>query len=318
MSKLRSFNIDLAQLDPNGYDSSGNPNKRKNKKVELLLLGDNYSLSNNDIDSLPVMIAIKNSIEQFRGGSDNSLDVVNFENPTSMQQFQEIWREEERDDDDDDDEYDDDDYEEGTDEYPEHGEEYDDDEDDDTDYDDNVVKHKKTCNCNKKCTCNKKKKKQVKKKPKQVKCTCTDSTPKKTKVVSVKRKPGNNKPSKRSTLDKQLDNFYTDMLNKGCDCILSNVNPQPPQIIYQKPVKVIKQPAPVVIQNATVDANFIEAPAPKKKINWNCVKTQPPRPRCKSKVRQKWRNKIDRAVEKRTERSLAAQREGCDCSRRRN
>lgn len=106
--KLRSFNIIPEQLNQYAQTEYDNAKQQKKNKqqynhdilyinmpaVELVLLGDNSVLDNNAIDSLPTMLAINNGTEQFRGGSDNSLDVVNFENSVTMQQFNEIWYEE--------------------------------------------------------------------------------------------------------------------------------------------------------------------------------------------------------------------------------
>lgn len=299
-NKLRSFGIDLVQLDPSSYDSTGNPKKKKNKKVELLLLGDSYSLSDNDIDSLPVMIAIHNSIEQFRGGSDNSLDVVNFENPVALQQFKAIWNEEEEDDDDDD--YEDDEYEvdkskDGIAKNSEQNEEEDDEEDDNIEYE----LPKKKCNCNKrKCQCNKKQIVIKAKKKETNKCKCNSNKRNNT-------KKNKNVYSNRSTNDIQMDNFYTEMLNKGCHCVFGN-NKTP----IPRRRKVIKTTTPVVIQKDYADEDFIEEEVHVKKTNRKCIK-QTPRPVCKTaklqRTRKKIRTKIERAIEKREQRS-------CDCSRR--
>jgi len=275
-NKLRSFNIDLTQLDPDSYDAAGNPNNRKDKKVELLLLGDNYSLSDNDIDSLPVMIAVHNSIEQFRGGSDNSLDVVNFEDPTAMRQFQEIWRNNDDDEDDEDDEDDDDE------------------EEEDDDYEEYEEKPKK------------KRSKSKKKKKNVVKKVISDKKKKKnkqkTKIRINKSAKIRNKTSKIKE-DKNRGNCYTSMLNKGCNC--SCTKRYPTQVIITKPVTVTQQTAPITtvantttIQNTEVDENFIEGEKVSRRKK--CIIQRVP-VICESrikKVRNKFRNKIEQSIER--------------------
>ena len=60
--------------------------------VELMLLGELDELRKNGIDSLPVLLAVNNSKEVFRGGADNSLDKVNFTDQNSLTQFLELWQ----------------------------------------------------------------------------------------------------------------------------------------------------------------------------------------------------------------------------------
>ena len=218
--KLRSYNIVLEQLDPKGYDSNGNP-KSNNRKVELVLLGDEEVLNKNAIDSLPTMLVIRDSNEQFRGSSDNSLDIVNFESPSAMQQFKEIWNEEDEDDEDDDDDRDED-------------------EDDDDDEEEEATKAKKK---------SKDKKKSVIKKNKS-------SNKKKTTNIKLNNKPTKKKSttkltSKSSKVDDYKAEFHTRMLNKGCQYSCNN---NLPPLIKQQYVAPVRQPIVTNISNAVQPA----------------------------------------------------------------
>ena len=316
-NKLQSFGINPAQMSQNaksGYEQA--KQQKKNKQhynadilklnmpaVELVLLGDNSVLDHNAIDSLPTMLAINNGTEQFRGGADNSLDVVNFENPVSMQQFQEIWYEE--DDDDEDTEADTD---------------YDEDDDDEEDTKKKVKKNNKS-----KKDKNKKKKENSDKKNK-----------KKAKTNDKKNNNNKNKNSKisKESSNKQVDvsltNFHTRLLNKGCNCscnmpqvvikhvrvpVQARIVQQPAQTqkvvcIPQSQMPVNTQPVPQpqqttvvtkTISNPEVDEQFIEeeyetVPSKKKK----CMRRNP-RPLCSSRLKQKgnkMRQSIETAIEK--------------------
>ena len=83
---------------PNQQDYSDASNKlsslgvHTDQSVELMLLGELDELRRNGIDSLPVLLAINNSKEVFRGGADNSLDKVYFTEQNSLNQFLELWQ----------------------------------------------------------------------------------------------------------------------------------------------------------------------------------------------------------------------------------
>lgn len=64
---------------------------KPDNSIELVLLGDRNSLNNNSIDSLPTMLAVKNGQEQFRGGSDNSIDIADFSQADKLKNFLQIW-----------------------------------------------------------------------------------------------------------------------------------------------------------------------------------------------------------------------------------
>lgn len=319
--KLQSFGINPEQLSQNAkseYEQAKQQKKNKQKHnsdvltlnmpaVELVLLGDNSVLDNNAIDSLPTMLAINNGTEQFRGGADNSLDVVNFENPISMQQFKEIWYEQ----DDDDDEEDDDEDNDG-----------DDEDTDDDDEEDNKKKVKKK-NTKKKDKDKKKKESSDKKNKNKTKTSTTD-----VKNKNKNKKSKNSKISNESSksVDISLTNFHTRLLNKGCNCSCNM-----PQVIIKHirtPVQVVQKPTPPpqqrvqqqviciqkdqfsidqqpiqqqikAVQNQEVDEQFIEEEqAPRKGIK--CIKRNP-RELCSSrikKIREKVRDKIEDAIEK--------------------
>ena len=226
--KLRSYNIVLEQLDPKGYDSNGNP-KSNNRKVELVLLGDEDVLNRNAIDSLPTMLVIRDSNEQFRGSSDNSLDIVNFESPSAMQQFKEIWNEEDADDEDDDD-----------------MDESEDEEEDDDDEEDEKPKSK-----SKKKSKDKKKitiKKDKSSSKKQVKVTKLD------KKKTTKKKS----TSKSSKVDDYKAEFHTRMLNKGCQY---SCNSNLPPLIKQQYVAPVQQTVVPVQQPTVTNISNVVPPA---------------------------------------------------------
>lgn len=58
---------------------------------ELVLLGDKASLNNNVVDSLPTMMAVSNGRECFRGGADNSIEKVEFNNQDAIGQFLQVF-----------------------------------------------------------------------------------------------------------------------------------------------------------------------------------------------------------------------------------
>ena len=203
-NKLRSFNILLDQLDPNGYDAAGNPNN-KSKKVELVLLGENDVLDRNAIDSLPTMLAVNDGKEQFRGSSDNSLDIVNFENSTAMKQFLDIWKEEDDDEDDEIDEID---------------------EDENDDEDEEECKPKKKVKSKKKNSSTKKKRS---KKKNKTSITCIKENKTKTR-------------SNNSRVDQRIADFHTRMLNKGCQCNCHHNLQQLIKIHAPQPVTPVQQP----------------------------------------------------------------------------
>jgi len=313
-NKLQSFGINPEQLSQNAKSEHDQAKQQKKNKqqhnadilklnmpaVELVLLGDNSVLDNNAIDSLPTMLAVNNSTEQFRGGADNSLDVVNFENPISMQQFQEIWYE--------DDEEEEDNEDEDTDDEEDH--------DDDEEEEDTKKKVKK-----------KNKSKKDKKK--------TENSDKKNKTkTKTNEKKNNNKKSKNSKSSKEssnkqvdisLTNFHTRLLNRGCNCscnmpqvVIKHVRVpvqavqkpvQTQKVVYipqsQVPVNTQTQQTTVVtstISNSEVDEQFLEEeeeePAPSK--GKKCMRRNP-RPLCNSRIKQKRakiRERIETAIEK--------------------
>lgn len=219
-NQLRQYKILLEQLDPNGYDSAGNPNK-KSKKVELVLLGDSDVLEKNDITVLPTMLAINNGTEQFRGSSDNSLDIVNFENPTAIQQFQEIWNTNNDDDNDDDEE---------------------EDETEDEDDDEEECKPKKKVT-NKKKQTNTNRNGNKKKKKLNV-----------TSITVNKKKTS----SKNSRVDKKSAEFHTRMLNSGCQCSCNKNLPPLIKIhnVAPQPVAPVQQPVANNVNNIEQDDKY--------------------------------------------------------------
>ena len=303
-NKLRNFGIDVDRLNLN--------------QVELVLLGNNDVLEQNSIDSLPKFIAIRNGTEQFRGGSDNSLDVLNFDSTVTMQQFQEIW------------------YEDDEDEYEEDEEEEEDDDDEEEEEEKPKKKVKKKNKSTKKKSNNNSNKKKI------IKSSSNKKIAKK-KITKAKTTK-----SKGSKVDKQLASFHTNMLNKGYMCNCSNtqqtqtvVKPpvtyvqvpvqtqtvqyiqqpvmqtQPVKYIQQpvlqpQPVKYVQQPvktqpvvqtAPVTtIQSKEVDENFIEDETPTRSTSGRrCIKQKKP-VMCSSRLKQrreKIHNKIEEAIEKR-------------------
>ncbi|MBR1944303.1 MAG: redoxin domain-containing protein [Alphaproteobacteria bacterium] len=321
---LQSFGINPEQMSQNAkseYNRSKQQKKNKQQHnsdilqlnmpaVELVLLGDNSVLDNNAIDSLPTMLAINNGTEQFRGSADNSLDVVNFENPISMQQFQEIW-------------------------YTDNDEDDEDDENIDDEEDEAIEKVAKKVKNKKKIKSNKSK-------------TKTKSSTKSNKSKNKKSTKGKTSKESSKSSNKQVDvplaNFHTRLLNRGCDCncvpqalvkhvrvpvqTVQPIVPQPvqqqvvcipvanqaveppvkvvqqpvmvsqqPARIAQQPARVVQQPAPLVPINSEIDNNFIEEDSSKDK---KCMKVNPP-VLCNSKIKQrreKVRNKIENAIEK--------------------
>ena len=62
--------------------------------TRLALLGEKATLARNGIEGLPVVIAIKNGIEYFRGIGQTGVSKLQLSNKTVLKQFLEIWDEE--------------------------------------------------------------------------------------------------------------------------------------------------------------------------------------------------------------------------------